>query len=48
MVEKIVREEFLEDVEVPFALDFLGIPADDRLRGFARCGAVHECSSKGI
>src|SRR6476620_1648985 len=36
MVEKIVREEFFEDVEVPFALAFLGIPADDRLRGLAR------------
>ena len=41
MVEEIVCEEFLEDVEVPLALDFLGVPPPHRLRRVARCSATH-------
>jgi len=33
MVNEVVSEEFLEDVEVPTALHFFGIPADDSFRG---------------
>jgi hypothetical protein len=33
MVNEILSEEFFEDVEVPTALHFFGIPADDGFRG---------------
>ena len=31
MVHEVFIEEFLEDVEISFALHFFGIPADDSL-----------------
>ena len=34
MVDEVVSEELLEDVEVPAALHFFGIAADDSLRRF--------------
>lgn len=45
VVEEVVGEDFLEDVEVPTALHFFGVPADDRFRGFARCTVTHESLS---
>jgi hypothetical protein len=32
MVYKIIREQFFEDVESPFALNLLGVATDNRLR----------------
>lgn len=36
MVNEVDGEELLEDVEVPTALHFFGIPADDSFRGIGR------------
>jgi hypothetical protein len=41
VVGEVVSEEFLEDIEVPTALNFFGVPADDGLRGFARFIGAH-------
>src|SRR5262245_14458705 len=41
VVNKVVGEQFFEHLEVPLALDFLGIAADDSLRGIAYCGIAH-------
>jgi hypothetical protein len=32
VIDEIVREEFLKNIEVPFALDLFGISADDGFR----------------
>jgi hypothetical protein len=34
VIQKIVREDFLENVKVPIALDFFGISADNSFRRF--------------
>jgi hypothetical protein len=41
VIHEIVREEFFENIEVPFALDLFGILADNGFRGFRRGDAVH-------
>jgi hypothetical protein len=41
VIEKIVSEEFLEHFEIPAALDFLGVAADDSLSGFADVAGGH-------
>ena len=41
VIHEIVREEFVEDIEVAFALDLFGISADNSFRGFGRSDAVH-------
>jgi hypothetical protein len=40
MVDEVFIEEFLEDVEISFALHFFGIPADDSL-GFPGTAVAH-------
>src|SRR5262245_45238858 len=35
VVDKVVVEQFFEDLEVPLSLNFFGIAADDSLRGVA-------------
>jgi hypothetical protein len=34
VINKIVSEQFFEDIEVPVTLDFFGIPADDSFGRF--------------
>ena len=45
VVEKVVGEEFLEHCEIPAALHFLGVAANDCLRGFAELLVVMTCSN---
>jgi hypothetical protein len=42
MVEKIVGEQFLEHLEIPAALYFLGVPPNNCLRGFAHADFGHD------
>jgi hypothetical protein len=42
VVEKIIAEELFEHIEVPAALHFLGIAANDRLCRFARIANRHD------
>jgi hypothetical protein len=50
MVEKVVREELLEQFEITSALDFLGIAADNGLGGIANrfVGHVRTPSAGGL
>src|SRR5262249_17486455 len=41
VIHEIIREEFVEDIEVAFALDLFGISADYGFRGFGRRDAFH-------
>jgi hypothetical protein len=42
MVEKIVGKQFLEHLEIPAALHFLGVPPNNCLRRFADADFGHD------
>jgi hypothetical protein len=43
MIDKVVREQLLEDFEISPALDFFSISANHSLGGFAYACVCHHC-----
>jgi len=48
MVEKVVGKELFEHFEIPTALHFFGVAANDCFRGRARIAACHDLPPIGL